>query len=73
MFDELRKLAEEFADRAPSAVFALRPYSEEAKQLSLTAGKLHYRAKEEKDPSKAKQLTDIAKMVLSAADMLKRV
>ena len=71
--DELKKIADMFEQQTSKDLFGAVSYREEAKQLSLMAGKLHYRAREEKDAQKGKQLADIAKMVLSAADMLKRV
>lgn len=72
--DDLLKLAEDFEkDNTPSSLFKIVPYIDEAKQLALLAGKLHYRAQEENNPEKKKQLGNVAKMVLQASDMLKRV
>jgi hypothetical protein len=73
--DDLLKLAQLFEkDTAPtSSVFKIVPYIDEAKNLALMAGKLHYRAQEENNPEKKQQLSHIAKLVLQAADMLKRV
>ena len=71
--DDLLKLADLFNKEVSKDMFGKISYAEEAKQLSLLAGKLHYRSAEQADDEKKKQLGHIAKMVLEASDMLKRV
>lgn len=71
--DELLKIADLFEKEVSKDIFGKVSYHEEAKQLSLLAGKLHYRAAEEVDPEKKNKLADIAKMILSTSDMLKRI
>jgi hypothetical protein len=72
--DDLLKIAQNFEkDTTPSSMFKIVPYIDEAKQLALMAGKLHYRAQDESNPEKKEKLLHAAKLVLSASDMLKKI
>jgi hypothetical protein len=71
--ESLKKLAEEFAEKATADIFGALSYVTEGKDLSMLAGKLHYKAKNEKDPKKSERLLQIARLVLEAGDALKRL
>jgi hypothetical protein len=72
MHDDLEKMAQLFEQRSKD-MFGTVSYHEEAKQLSLLSGKLSYRLKDEPNIEKKRNLLEAARLVLEAADMLKKV
>jgi hypothetical protein len=70
---DLKKLADQFAQKANEDIFGALSYGAEGKDLAMLAGKLHYKAKNERDPRKSERLLQIARLVLEAGDALKRL
>jgi hypothetical protein len=70
---DLKKLADMFAQKANEDIFGALSYADEGRELSMLAGKLNYKANKETDPRKSIRLSHIARLVLEAADALKKL
>lgn len=68
----IEKLANEFEKSVGEDIFGKTSYSDEAKRLVMFAGKLRYKAEKAKG-REAEQMLAASKLILMAADVLKKI
>lgn len=73
----LEKMADLFENAIISTengdVFGKVSYSDEAKHLALLAGKIRHKAEKEQDKTIAGKLAEVAKLILVASDMIRKI
>jgi hypothetical protein len=69
---DIEKLANDFERSVNEDVFGKMSYAEEANKLVMFAGKLRYKA-EKTEGNVAQQLMSASKLILAAADILKKI